>query len=229
MSQTVADVMTRKVFAVRQSTPFKDVVGMLRRGRVSAVPVVDSRDRVLGVVSEADLTLKEEALDREPPAVFERRRRRRERAKAAGRQAGEVMSTPAVTISPLASIAEAARAMHERRVKRLPVVDETGSLVGIVSRSDLIKVFLRSDEEICRDAEDELALPLRITPDAIRLSVRDGVVRVEGRVKTRSEIASTVDCLKRVDGVVAVDNTLAFEVDDEESGTWFVSNGLVGP
>jgi CBS domain-containing protein len=225
----VADVMTWKVFAVRQSTPFKDVVGMLRRGRVSAVPVVDSQDRVLGVVSEADLMLKEEALDREPPPVFERRRRRRERAKAAARQAGEVMSTPAVTISPLASIVEAARAMHERRVKRLPVVDEAGSLVGIVSRSDLIKVFLRSDEEICRDAEDELALPLRMTPDAIRLSVRNGVVRVEGRVKTRSEIAATVDCLKRIDGVVAVDNTLAFDEDDDESGTWFVSNGLVGP
>lgn len=229
MSRTVADVMTRKVIAVRQSTPFKDIVGILRRSGVSAVPVVDSEDRVLGVVSEADVMLKEEALDREPPPLFERRRRRRERAKAAANQAGELMSTPAVTISPLASIVEAARTMHGRGVKRLPVVDEAERLVGIVSRSDLIKVFLRSDEEISRDAEDELALPLRVRPDAIRLSVRNGVVRVEGRVKTRSEVAVTVDCLRRIDGVVSVDNALSFDVDDGESGTWFVSNGFVGP
>lgn len=226
MSRTVADVMTRKVIAVRQSTPFKDIVRMLRRGGVSAVPVVDSQDRVLGVVSEADLILKEEALDRDSPPLFERRRRRRERAKAAAKQAGELMSTPALTINPLASIIEAARTMHGSGVKRLPVVDEARRLVGILSRSDLIKVFLRSDEQICRDAEDKLALPLRMRPDAIRVSVRNGVVRVEGRVKTRSEIAVTVDCLKRIDGVVAVDNALSFDVDDEGSGTWF---GLVGP
>jgi CBS domain-containing protein len=229
VSRTVEDVMTRKVLAVRESTPFKDIVRTLRRGGVSAVPVVDSQDRVLGVVSEADLMLKEEALDRDPPPMFERRRRRGERARAAAKQAEELMSTPAVTISPLASIIEAARTMHGSGVKRLPVVDEAGRLVGIVSRSDLIKVFLRSDQEISRDAEYQLALPLRMRPDAIRLSVRNGVVRVEGRVKTRGEFAATVDCLKRIDGVVAVDNALSFEVDDEESGTRFVSNDLARP
>lgn len=228
MHRTVADVMTRDVVAVRESTPFKEIVWRMRSRDVSALPVLDPDDHVVGVVSEADLLLKEEGLDMEPPPLFERRRRRGERAKAAGKLAQELMTRPAVTVSALAPIPEAARTMHRNGVKRLPVVDDRGRLVGIVSRADLIKVFLRSDEEIHAEAEDTLALPLRVHPDAVRVSVRNGVVRLEGRVRNRSEIAVTLDLFRRIDGVVAVESELDFEVDDELQ-TWPVLPPLIGP
>lgn len=212
--------MTRDVVAVRESDPFKDVAWLMRARGVSALPVLGPDDGVEGIVSEADLMLKEEGLAAEIPPVFERRRRRRERAKAAAKLAGELMTAPAITVAATTPLSEAARTMHGRGVKRLPVVDDRGRLVGIVSRADLIKVYLRSDEEIRAEAQDALALPLRIDPDAVQVSVRNGVVRLEGRVTKRSEIALTVDLVQRIDGVVAVESELGFEVDDEESAAW---------
>ncbi len=229
MHRTVADVMTRDVAAVRESTPFKEIVRRMRSRDISALPVLDPDDHVVGVVSEADLLLKEEGLDMEPPPLFERRRRRGERAKAAGKLAQELMTRPAVTVSALAPIPEAARTMHRNGVKRLPVVDDRGRLVGIVSRADLIKVFLRSDEEIHAEAEDTLALSLRVHPSAMLVSVRDGVVRLEGRVRNRSEIAATVNQVRTIDGVVAVETELDFEVDDMAPENWVGPAHLMGP
>ncbi len=201
----------------------------MRSRDISALPVLDPGDHVVGVVSEADLLLKEEGLDMEPPPLFERRRRRGERAKAAGKLAQELMTRPAVTVSALAPIPEAARTMHRNGVKRLPVVDDRGRLVGIVSRADLIKVFLRSDEEIHAEAEDTLALSLRVHPSAMLVSVRDGVVRLEGRVRNRSEIAATVNQVRTIDGVVAVETELDFEVDDMAPENWVGPAHLMGP
>jgi CBS domain-containing protein len=224
MRRTVADVMTRDVLTVRESTPFKEVAWFMRARGVSALPVLGADDAVVGIVSESDLMLKEEGLAAAMPPLFERRRRRRERAKATGTMAGELMTAPAITVSATAPLAEAARTMHQREVKRLPVVDERGRLVGIVSRADLIKVYLRSDEEIRAEVRDALALPLRIHPDAVTASVRNGVVRLVGLVTKRSEIALAEDFVQHIDGVVAVESQLDFEVDD----AWPVPP-LIGP
>ena len=134
MNSLVRNMMTTEVVTVEPSTPFKEIVARLAGRRVSAVPVVDAVGRVLGVVSEDDLLLKEEYPDAEQdvPLVWTRRRRV-EREKAAGTCAHELMTAPPVTVPPTATVAEAARRMHAAGVKRLPVVDEDGRLLGIVA------------------------------------------------------------------------------------------------
>lgn len=227
--RTVADVMTRDVVSVLPFTPFKQIVWHMRRRDVSAVPVVDPDGRVIGIVSEADLLLKQEGLDTEVPRFIERRKRRKERAKARGMRAQDLMTSPATTVSAPAPIAEAARIMHRSAIKRLPVVDDRGRVLGIVSRADLIKVFLRSDDEIQADVEDTLAQSLRIHPSAVLVSVHDGVVRLEGRVTNRSEIATAVNQARDVDGVVDVESALEFEVDDEVPINWMYPSHFTGP
>lgn len=227
--RTVADVMTRDVVSVHASTPFRQIVWQLRSRDVSAVPVVDPDGRVIGIVSEADLLLKQEGLDTEIPRFFERRKRRKERAKARGKRAQDLMTSPAITVRATAPIAEAARIMHRNAIKRLPVVDDRGWLLGVVSRADLIKVFLRPDDEIQADVEDTLAQSLRIHPSAVLVSVRDGVVRLKGRVTNRSEIATAVNQARHVDGVVEVEGELEFEVDDEVPVNWMYPSHFTGP
>ena len=229
MHRTIADVMTRDVVSVHTFTPFKQIVWQLRSRKVSAVPVVDPVGCVVGIVSEADLLLKQEELDTEVPRFFERRKRRGERAKARGKRAQDLMTSPAVTVGASALIAEAARLMHGNAIKRLPVVDDRGRLLGIVSRADLIKVFLRSEDEIRADVENTLALSLRIHPSAVLVSVHEGEVRLEGRVTKKSEIAAAVNQARHVDGVVAVESELGFEVDDEVPVSWMYPSHFTGP
>jgi CBS domain-containing protein len=148
-SSLVRDVMTTEVVTAEPSTPFKEIAARLAQHRISAVPVVDAARRVLGIITEADLLLKQEHPDpKADVSLIWTRRRRRERAKAAAAVAGKLMTAPAATVAPTSTITEAARRMHTAGVKRLPVVDETGRLVGIVSRADLLKVFTRPDEAI---------------------------------------------------------------------------------
>jgi CBS domain-containing protein len=148
MHQTVQDVMTTDVVCAHPNTSYKELVELLATRRVSAVPVVDDRGHVVGVVSEADLLCKREQPARPALRLLSAPRRRRERVKAQATVAAELMSRPAVTIDPQATVAAAARRLHASGVKRLPVVHAGGRLVGIVSRVDLLKGFLRSDEEL---------------------------------------------------------------------------------
>ena len=136
MRRTVQDVMTRDVVAVRGATPFKELVRLLNEHRITALPVLDDTGRVVvGVVSETDLALKEVAPLREAHTpVFETTEHRVERAKAASLTAADLMTAPAVTAGPDELVAAAARRMYDRSVKRLPVVDRGGALVGIVTR-----------------------------------------------------------------------------------------------
>jgi CBS domain-containing protein len=143
----VSDVMTPTVVALGRDAPFKEIVRTMEQWKVSAMPVLEGEGRVIGVVSEADLLPKEEFRDSDPN-LFEQRRRLSDVAKAGGVTAEDLMSTPAVTVHPDATLAQAAMIMAVRRVKRLPVVDQVGMLQGIVSRADLLKVFLRSGEDI---------------------------------------------------------------------------------
>jgi CBS domain-containing protein len=215
MQKTVKDVMTRTVVVVRDSTPFKELVRRMQEHRVSAVPVVDEDGRAIGIVSEADLILKEDPFLEGGPHLFESRHHRVEREKHSAGTAGALMSSPAVTVGPDASLAEAARLMTKHAVKRLPVVGADGRVMGIVSRSDLLKVFLRSDAEILRAVrEDVIRRTLWIDPLTIRVVVRDGVATLEGQVERRSLIPVLTGLVHAIDGVVGVENRLSFMIDD---------------
>ena len=147
--QLVRDIMTSSVITVTPTTPYKDIVGLLTRHRISAVPVVDADRRVLGVVSEADLVYKLEFASPVPQApVFERKRVRMARERAAGTTAQDLMTSPAVTVLEAESIIAAARRMDSQRIKRLPVVNELGRLTGILARADVLRTYLREDAEI---------------------------------------------------------------------------------
>jgi CBS-domain-containing membrane protein len=213
MSWNVASVMTTDVVTVGPQTSYKEVVERLRDRRVSAVPVVDAERRVVGIVSEADLLLKEERPDARPGGPLADPHG--DAAKALARNAAALMTAPVVTARPEATLTEVARLMHRKHVKRLPVVDPDGRLVGIVSRADLLQVFLRSDESIAHEVrEDVLHQTLVIDPMAVTVAVADGVVRLDGEVETRSLALITARLVRAVEGVVAVESRLRWRVDD---------------
>jgi CBS domain-containing protein len=160
---TVQEIMTTEVVAVEETTPYKDIVDVMHRRHVSAVPVLDSSGRVRGVVSKSDLLLKEA----DPDAGEEFHlspERRREQRKAAGVIAAAVMTSPAVTVPASATVEDAARAMCRHRIGRLPVLDAlTGRLIGIVGRADVLAVYRRPDDDIRHDIlhrviEDDFAM-----------------------------------------------------------------------
>jgi CBS domain-containing protein len=216
MKRTVSDVMTRTVVSVNAFAPFKDIVRRMQDYRVSAVPVVDEDDIVLGIVSEGDLILKEDADLEGEPRFLDGARRRQDRSRAAGRIASELMTAPAITIGPDATLGEAARLMHRHAVKRLPVVDpHGGSILGIVSRGDLLKVFLRADAEIAQEIrEDVIRRTLWIDPNTIRVVVRDGVVSMEGQLERRSLLPIVERLVLSTEGVVAFESRLSYLTDD---------------
>ncbi|MEV0159104.1 CBS domain-containing protein [Nonomuraea fuscirosea] len=218
MRRTVADVMTDKVVAVSAATPFKEIAETLISGGISAVPVTDDDNHVLGMVSEADLLRKEEFREqyyREGyrPPLRARLRHPKGRQKAEGDTAAELMTTPAVTVSPKAS----ARLMDGHGVKRLVVVDYDGRLVGIVSRRDLVKLFLRGDEAIAAEVRDDvLDRSLWVDTGDVRVDVRQGVVTLSGRMERRTEAAIAVRMVGRVNGVVDVVDRLTWKTDDSK-------------
>lgn len=207
---TVRDVTTKDVVAVTRTTPFKEIVDILQQHRVSGVPVIDADRTVVGVVSEVDLVRKETR----PDGRFFHRAAGR---KAAATTAGGLLSTPPVTVGQDATLEEAARLLVAHHVRRLPVVDARGRLVGIVCPKDLLRVFLRSDEDIERDiARDvfERGLWTAVTPATVRIDVRHGVATLAGEVQWRSLVPAAVAMTRRVDGVVGVVNDLTYAVDD---------------
>lgn len=203
--RTVSDVMTQTVVAVSRSAPYKEIARTLAEWKVSAVPVLEGEGRVIGVVSEADLLPKEEFKDSDP-ARFDRLRRIDDLAKAAGGTAEDLMSSPAVTIHAYATVAEAARAMARKGVKRLPVVDEQGMLAGIVSRSDLLKVYLRDDEDIAREVGEEVVARLfRNREPTVEVTVTEGVVTLSGSLADTSMVPLVARLVRAVEGVVNVE------------------------
>ncbi|WP_405736494.1 CBS domain-containing protein [Streptomyces sp. NBC_01537] len=217
--RTVQDLMTHDVVRARPDTSFKAVVALLTNNDVTAVPVVDGLNRPIGVVSEADLLRHEAALPDPgghapalPTAPQDRGRTEADTARG-------LMSAPVVTARPQWSIVEAARAMEQHKVKRLPVVDETGQLTGIISRSDLLRVFLRHDQAIRDEIDhDVLRRTLQTAQDAVQVTVADGVVTLRGKVATSSMVPLAVQLCRAVDGVVTVHHELGFDVDDSEAG-----------
>ncbi|MFL1897788.1 CBS domain-containing protein [Streptomyces tauricus] len=200
--RTVSDVMTHTVVAVGREAPFKEIVELLRQWKVSALPVLAGEGRVIGVVSEADLLPKEEFRDADD-RVAGRDGDPAERIKAGGLTAGELMSSPAVTVHPDATLGEAARIMARRRVKRLPVVDAIGLLQGVVSRSDLLKVFLRPDDELADEIRRTVLTHLPITT-AVTVGVAEGVVTLGGSLPDRGLVPVLARAVRAVEGVVDV-------------------------
>jgi CBS domain-containing protein len=215
--KTVADVMTpvERVVAVRPETSYKRIATLLAEHRVSALPVLDADGRVIGVVSEADLLTKESCSQDAPssrPAVSLGEHHARLKARAA--VAAELMSAPAITVAAGMSVAEGARRMERARVKRLPVVDAQGHLAGIVSRADILRIFLRPDAELREDVRELLVDQFWIEPTGWSVYVEDGVVRLAGRMETRSTVQIAANAVHRIDGVVSVENELTYVFDD---------------
>ncbi|MEU0654943.1 CBS domain-containing protein [Streptomyces albogriseolus] len=200
----VSDVMTQTVVAVGRDAPFKEIVQTMESWKVSAMPVLEGEGRVVGVVSEADLLPKEEFRESDP-SLFEQRRRLPDVAKAGAVTAEELMSTPAIAVHADATLAQAARIMAVRHVKRLPVVDDIGMLQGIVSRADLLKVFLRPDEEIGEEVRRTVVSYLfPAVSHAIHVNVHEGVVTLRGHIHDTSLISVAVRLVRAVEGVVDV-------------------------
>ncbi|MFE2971162.1 CBS domain-containing protein [Streptomyces sp. NPDC059340] len=217
----VGSVMATEVVTARYGTPFKEVARLLTEHRISGLPVIDEDDKVLGVISETDLMVRQAGV----PEPYETPRRfrftgltrgaRREAAKGHARTAGQLMSVPPVTVHADETIAEAARTMARSRVERLPVVDDEDRVVGIVTRRDLIQVFLQPDDVIRRQVIDEvLVRTLWLSPSTVDVAVYEGVVTLTGHVERRSEAEIAVSMTDRIDGVVAVVDRLTYRLDD---------------
>ena len=219
MLMTVQDVMTRVVTVVHAETPLKDVARLLVAGGISGIPVVDGARHVIGVVSEADLLIKEQGA-----AALPHRRgarvRGESRATKAGilklgaTTAGMAMTAPAITIDPGASLPAAAAIMVDRGVNRLPVT-ENGVLVGIVTRADLIRAYVRSDDQIAETIrQDVLLRHLLVNPVLFDISVTEGVVRIRGRAETRSTAEMIERLVAAVPGVISLEADVTWAFDD---------------
>ena len=213
MNAKVSDVMTGEVAAVRRDTSFKEMAARLREYRVSAFPVIDENRRVIGVVSEADLLAKEALAGEHAgiPAAVTGILHHKDYQKAEGVTAGDLMTHPAVTARSEDSVEHAARLMYTLQVKRLPVVDAGGYLVGIVSRSDLLTVFDRPDEEIHAEIVNDVILrDFLVDPALFTVTVADGVVTIKGAPETADLGHRLGTRIRHVQGVVAVRDELAY-------------------
>ncbi|MFJ7892572.1 CBS domain-containing protein [Streptomyces anthocyanicus] len=176
--RTVNDVMTHTAVAVGPEAPFKDIIALLDQWKVSALPVLEGEGRVIGLVSEADLLPKEEFRDSDPDR-FTQMRRLTDLAKAGGLTAADVMTAP--------------------------VVNAEGLLEGVVSRADLLKVFLRTDDAIAEEVGQEVVTPLFPSPaETVRVEVSDGLVTLGGRVRDTSLVPVAARLARAVEGVVDV-------------------------
>jgi CBS domain-containing protein len=210
MTATVKDVMTTSVVAVKRNADFKQIVSVLRRFRVSACPVINDAGHVVGVVSEADLLYKEAANGRMPAGLIRLRWRLGEQSKANAVTAGRLMTSPAVTIRPDASVAVAAKMMQDRWIKRLPVVSDDGLLIGIVTRSDVLSVYERPDDDILTEImTDVITAEFGMAASAFDITVASGIVTMSGLIEQPGAALALVARLRRVEGVVAVRDRLS--------------------
>ena len=228
MNTTVGEVMTCQVMAAREEANFKEIIAVMRLGHVSALPVLDSENRVIGVISEADLLAKEAAGGGQH-AVLHWPHRAEER-KASAIQARDLMTRPAVTIGPDATVVEAARMMRARRVKRLPVTDDAGHLIGIVSRIDVLSVYDRADEEIRDEIIGNIITgDFALNPDAFEVLVRCGIVTITGQAESKACAVQLLDAIRHVEAVVDVRDRLSYPPDDPASKMKIVSFNLFPP
>ncbi len=212
---TVETVMTSAVVTARPETPFKELVALMSEHRVSGLPVVDAGGRPLGVVSEADTLVRQEQRRAAATRPWLGRRRRARWRKATGSTAGDLMTTPAVTVGAGTTISAAARLMAKKNIRRLCVVDGDGVLAGVVARRDVIGTFLRPDEQLRADIEEHVFRKgVWLFPGSLTVTVIDGVATVDGAVERRTTAQIVGQLTQAVPGVVGVDNKVRFELDD---------------
>jgi CBS-domain-containing membrane protein len=212
----VAEVMSRRVVSVEPETSLKEAAGIMLQAGVSGLPVVDADGRLVGIITEADF------LDQEAEHSWSRPWRlldgvfgRGEEALARAERVADVMTRDVVTVAPDTPLPGAARTMLEQKVKRLPVIDDTGDLVGIVSRADVMKAFARSDEDIAADVARLFAHQvILVEPGEVEVFVTDGVVRLSGMTENRGDAEALVEVVGHIDGVVRVEPDLDFKVDE---------------
>ncbi len=209
MTMTVADVMTQNVVAVHVDAEFKEILMAMRRRHMSAFPVLDSGDKVIGVVSEDDLLLKEAYPGAGESGSFAALCR--DRIKAAALTAGDLMTRPAVTIGPDKTVAEAARLMHSKHIRRLPVVDSHGHLTGIVSRVDLLGAYDRPDADIRNEITERITESgFSLEGATVKVLVAAGIVTIGGSVDSEDTAVSLLDAVRHVGGVVHVRDRLRY-------------------
>jgi len=225
----IEEVMTRSVVTATPEMTLKAVAGLLVDNKISGVPVCGADGSVVGVLSSADIIWKEVGV------VDEATMLERVLATAYGdderlgaRTVGDAMTRPAITIRPRDEVSLAAKTMIDAGINRLPVVDG-GRLVGIVTRADLLRAFRRSDEEIRREvSEDVLLQKLWIDPNSVSLVVTDGVVSIGGLVENRTTAELIGSCICRVPGVVGLNSTLSWQVDDLARRTGAAADRIAG-
>jgi CBS domain-containing protein len=212
MSSTVKDVMSTHVIAVKQGAPYKEMAAMLHDQRVSAFPVIDDNCKVIGVISEADLLTKEALEGTVPRSMLSRQERVRKQTNAV--TAADLMTKPAVTVGPDETVTRAARLMFDKRVKRLPVTSKDGTLIGILSRADVLSVYSRPDAQIQNQVCQDLILGTFLCdPAQFTVTVNEGVVTITGTPETVAVGHDIIDAIRHMEGVVAVRDRLSHPPD----------------
>ncbi|MFD4587336.1 CBS domain-containing protein [Streptomyces sp. NPDC058434] len=218
----IGSLMVRNVVAVAPESSFKQIAGLLDEHRISGVPVVDSERRVIGVVSETDLVLRRPGLAPEweaAPGAQTELVAGSPDSDGPAPNAADLMSAPAVTVDVEETVAGAARTMAAHRVERLPVVDRERRLMGMVTRRDLLQVFLRPDAEIREEIVEELfERTLWLPPGKLTVRVVEGVVTLDGELERLSDVLVAVRLVRQTDGVVTVIDRLRYDVDDTPVG-----------
>jgi CBS domain-containing protein len=212
----IEDVMTKDVVTVAPETPLKHVAALLAGRKISGLPVVDEQGALVGVVSEGDILFKERGAP-ERTGMLARLHRRRGpdgRAKLEARTAAEAMTTPATTAPPWRSVAAAAAQMTDDGINRLPVVDQDGKLVGIVTRADLVRAFARPDAEIRREIEEDVLERALLLPEPISVAVDEGKVTLGGSVDKRLDAMLVPAVVAKVPGVVEIESAISWREDD---------------
>ena len=219
MSTTVKDIMTTRVISVGKDTTFREMATALREYRISAFPVVDEDRKVIGVVSEADMLTKAAVDD----GIIAGLLHHRDQAKARGITAGDLMTTAVVAVRPEDTVEHAAKLMYHRGVKRLPVTDESGRLVGIISRADVLSVFDRTDGAIHHEiVNDVLLSEFTVDPKTLQVTVMDGIVTLSGRPETDELGRRIIQRVRHVQGVVAVRDRLDYRPTERPGGQYDV-------
>jgi CBS domain-containing protein len=210
----VIDLMSTDVVTIRPEETIKEAARLMVANRVSGLPVVDGRETLIGIVTEADFLQREH--DRESPsggllgAIFGP-----ESSHSEAVTVGEVMSSNVITVAPDASVAEAARVLATGGIKRLPIVDPDGAVVGVISRADIVAAFARPDELIDDEIREDISRRiLFVDPDALDMSVTDGIVDIAGELPTKTDARILEELTRRLEGVVRVDSSLTWKVDD---------------
>ena len=211
----VRDVMMAAPVTVTPATPLKDLVGILVREKTSGVPVLSLQGEVVGVATESDL-LKKEELQRDPDGHhWAPRSYRTRRAIGTAETAGDLMSTHPVTVGPEVTVASAARLMDRHQVTCLPVVDEHGKLLAVVGPRDLLRVYLRPDNEIRSEIVSQILVGYFATnPALVHIEVTGGVVRMTGELERKSMLPVVLPLVRAIDGVIDAEGEFTYAIDD---------------